>query len=73
VTQGDGRTSLSSVAKTSSGCGVYFGLVGTSERLPTWTTRDIWSGTIRESNVWRVDQIFPYRMYIDLNHCDSRI
>lgn len=39
-----------------------FGLVGTSERLPTWTMGDVWFGTIRESNVesvLRVDRGFP--------------
>jgi hypothetical protein len=44
--------------------GVYFGLVGTSERLPTWTTEDVWSETIRESSmesVWCVDWISPVR------------
>jgi hypothetical protein len=34
-----------------SGVGAYFVLVGTSERLPTRTTRDVWSGTIRESSM----------------------
>jgi hypothetical protein len=44
-----------------SGVGACFGLVETSERLLTWTTGDVWFGTIRESsvkNVWRVDQVF---------------
>jgi hypothetical protein len=43
------------------GVGACFGLVETSERLLTWTTGDVWFGTIRESsvkNVWRVDQVF---------------
>jgi hypothetical protein len=53
-----------------------FILVGTSERLPTRTTGDVWSGTIRKSSVesvWCVDQVFPYRVYIDSNRRDSRI
>jgi hypothetical protein len=56
--------------------GACFVLVGTSERLPTRITGDVWSGTIHESSVksmWRVDRIFPYRVYIDSNHRDSRI
>jgi hypothetical protein len=59
-----------------SGVGVCFGLVGTSERLPMWTTGDVWSGTIRESSVesvWRVDQVFPGRVYIDSNRHDYQI
>jgi hypothetical protein len=51
-----------------------FILVGTSERLPTWTTGDIWSGTIHESSVesvWRVDRVFPCRVYINSNRRDS--
>jgi hypothetical protein len=54
----------------------YFSLVRTSERLPTWTMRDVWSGTIRESSMesmWRVDRVFPCRVYIDSNHRDSQI
>jgi hypothetical protein len=38
--------------------------------------RYVWSYTIRGlsmKNVWRVDRVFPCRMYIDLNHRDSRI
>jgi hypothetical protein len=53
-----------------------FVLMGTSERLPTRTTGVVWSGTIRKSSmksVWRVDWIFPYRMYIDSNCCNSQI
>jgi hypothetical protein len=45
-----------------SGVGACFGLVGTSERLPTWTTGDVWSGIICESrveSVWHVDWGFP--------------
>jgi hypothetical protein len=56
--------------------GVYFSLVRISKMLPTWTTWDIWSGTIRESgveSVWRVDQVFPCRVYIDLNCRNFRI
>jgi hypothetical protein len=59
-----------------SGLGAYFVLVGTSERLPMQTTRDVGSGALCKSSVksvWRVDQIFPYRVYIDSNHRDSRI
>jgi hypothetical protein len=40
------------------------------------TIRDVWSGTIRElsvESVWRVDRVFPYRVYIDSNRCDSQI
>jgi hypothetical protein len=53
-----------------------FVLVGTSERLPTWTTGDVWSGTIHESSVesmWRVDRVFPCRVYIDSNRRGSQI
>jgi hypothetical protein len=38
--------------------------------------RYIWSRAIRGLSVesaWRVGQVFPYRVYIDLNHHDSRI
>jgi hypothetical protein len=58
------------------GVGACFSLVGTSKRLPTWIMGDVWSGTIRESSVesvWRVDRVFPYGVYIDSNHHDSRI
>jgi hypothetical protein len=58
------------------GVGAGFILMGTSERLPTWTTGDVWSATIRESSVesvWHVDRVFPCRVYIDSNHRDSRI
>jgi hypothetical protein len=58
------------------GVGSYFSLVRTGERLPTWTMRDVWSGTIRESSMesmWRVDRVFPCRVYIDSNHRDSQI
>jgi hypothetical protein len=58
------------------GVGVCFILVGTSERLPMRTTGDVWSRTIRESSIesmWYVDWVFPYRVYIDSNHRDSRI
>jgi hypothetical protein len=44
--------------------------------LPMWTTGDVRSGTIRElsvESVWCVDQVFPYRVYIDSNRRDSRI
>jgi hypothetical protein len=76
VTEGGGRASLSSIAKTSSRCRGFFVLVGTSERLPTRTTGDVWSGTILESSmesVWRVDRVFSCRVYIDSNHRDSQI
>jgi hypothetical protein len=56
--------------------GACFSLVGTNERLPAQITGDVWSGTIRESsveNMWRVDRVFPCRVYIDLNRRDSRI
>jgi hypothetical protein len=58
------------------GVGACFVLVGTSERLPTWTTGDVWSGTIHESSVesvWHVDRVFPCRVYVDSNRHDSRI
>jgi hypothetical protein len=44
------------------GVGACFILVGTSERLPIRTMRDVWSETIRESSVesvWCVDRGFP--------------
>jgi hypothetical protein len=56
--------------------GVCFVLVGTSERLPSWTTGDVWSGTICESSVesvCHVDRVFSCMVYIDSNHRDSRI
>jgi hypothetical protein len=37
---------------------------------------DVWSGTIHKSSVdsvWCVDQVFPCRVYIDLNRRDSQI
>jgi hypothetical protein len=58
------------------GVGACFILVETSERLPTRITGDVCSRTIRESSVesvWRVDQVFPCRVYIDSNHRDSEI
>jgi hypothetical protein len=58
------------------GVGACFILVETCERLLTQTTGDVWSETIRESNVesvWRVDQVLPCRVYIDSNCRDSRI
>jgi hypothetical protein len=58
------------------GVGACFVLVGTSKRLPTWTTGDVWSGTICESSVEsvsRVDRVFPDRVYIDSNRRDSQI
>jgi hypothetical protein len=59
-----------------SGVWACFVLVGTSERLTTWTMLDVLSGTIRGSSVksvWCVDRIFPCRVYIDSNRRDSRI
>jgi hypothetical protein len=56
------------------GVGACFVPMGTGERLPTWTTGDVWFGTIRKSSmesVWRIDSVFSYRVYIDSNHCDS--
>jgi hypothetical protein len=56
------------------GVGACFIFVRTSERLPTRTMGDVWSGTIRESSmksVWRVDRVFPCRVYIDSNRRDS--
>jgi hypothetical protein len=74
VTQDGDRASLSSIAKTSPGCR---GLIRPrSERLPTWTTWDVGFKTLCKSSmesVWRVDQIFPCRIYIDSNHRDSWI
>jgi hypothetical protein len=58
------------------GLGAYFVLVGTSKKLPTWTTGDVWSGTICKSSVKsvrRVDWVFPCRVCIDSNRRDSRI
>jgi hypothetical protein len=58
------------------GVGVCFVLVGTSERLPTWNTWDIGSGTLCKSSVesvWHVDRDFPCRVYINLNRHDSWI
>jgi hypothetical protein len=58
------------------GVGTYFDLMGTGERLPTWTEGNVWFGTIFESSVesvWHVDRVFPYRVYIDSNHHDSQI
>jgi hypothetical protein len=58
------------------GVGVCFVLVGTSKRLPTQTTGDVWSGTIHKSNVESVccvDRVFPCRVYMDLNRHDSRL
>jgi hypothetical protein len=76
VTQDNGQASLSSVAKTSPECRAYFVLVGTSERLPTRTTGNVWFGTIRESSmesVLHVDQVFPCRVYVDSNRRNPRI
>jgi hypothetical protein len=56
--------------------GACFDLMRTCERLPTWTTWDVWSGTLRGSSVksvWRVDWVFPCKVYIDSNHRDSQI
>jgi hypothetical protein len=58
------------------GVGTCFILVGTSERLSTRTTGDVWSGTVRElsvESVCRGDWVFPCRVYIDSNRNDSRI
>jgi hypothetical protein len=59
-----------------SSVGTCFILVGTSEKLFMWTTRDVWSRTIRElsvESVWHVDRVFPCRVYINSNHRDSWI
>jgi hypothetical protein len=75
VTQVNDWASLSSIAKSSPGVGAYFVLVGTSERLPTWIMRDVSSGTIHKSSVesvWRVDQVFPYKVYINSNRRNSQ-
>jgi hypothetical protein len=58
------------------GVGACFGLVGTSEGLPMWTTGNVWSETIHESSVesvWHIDRIFPCMVYIDSNRRDSQI
>jgi hypothetical protein len=58
------------------GVGACFFLMGTSERLPMWTTLDVWFGTLRKSSmksVWHVDRVFPYWVYINSNHHDSQI
>jgi hypothetical protein len=76
VTQGGSRASLSSIAKTSFGCKGNFGLVGTSERVPTWATGDVWSETtckLSVESVWCIDRVFPCRVYIDSNRRDSQI
>jgi hypothetical protein len=49
VTQGDNRTRLSWSPILLPGVGVCFVLVWTSERLTTWTTWDVWSGTLCKS------------------------
>jgi hypothetical protein len=44
------------------GVGACFNLVGTSERLTTRITGDVWLGTIRElsvESVWCVDRVSP--------------
>jgi hypothetical protein len=58
------------------GVGACFVLKGTSERLPTWTMGDVWSGTMHKSSVesvWSVDRVFPCSVYINSNHRDSHI
>jgi hypothetical protein len=58
------------------GVGVCFILVGTSERLPTQTMGDVWSGAIRElsvESVWGIDKVFPCMVYIDSNRRNSQI
>jgi hypothetical protein len=50
------------------GVGTCFVRVGSSKRLAMRTTGDVWSRTIRKSSVesvWRIDRIFPCRVYID--------
>jgi hypothetical protein len=62
--------------RLSSSVGACFSLMGTRERLHTWTTGDVRFRTIHESSmesVLRVDQVFPCRVYIDSNRRDSRI
>jgi hypothetical protein len=76
VTQDNDRASLSLVGKTSPRCRACFILVGTSERLPTWTTWDVGFGTLCKSSVEsvsRVDRVFLYRVSIYSNRHDSRI
>jgi hypothetical protein len=76
VTWDDGRASLSWSPRLLLCVGACFILVETSERLPTWTTGDVWSGPIRESSmesVWHVDGVFPCMVYIDSNRRNSRI
>jgi hypothetical protein len=38
--------------------------------------RYVWSMIIRElrvDSVWPIGRVFPYRVYIDSNRCDSQI
>jgi hypothetical protein len=59
------------------GVGASFDFVGANERLSHTgiTSRKrtpgvrAWSG----KRMWRVGRVFPCRVYIDSNHCDSRI
>jgi hypothetical protein len=52
-------------------------LLATRERLLCVDhVRYVWFGTIRGLSVgcvWHVGQVFPYRVYIDLNRRDSQI
>jgi hypothetical protein len=63
-----------SVSRLLSGVGAYFDLMGTSERLLYVDyVRYVWLRVIHGSSVesvWRIDQVFPYRVYIDSNRRD---
>jgi hypothetical protein len=77
VTQDDSQASMSLVAKTSSRCRrPVLTSWGLAKICYTCTTCDVWSETMRGSrveSVWHVVHVFPCRLYIDLNHHDSRI
>jgi hypothetical protein len=50
-----------------SGVGSCFILVGTNKRLAMRTTGDVWFEILRESsvkNMWCVDRVFPYMVYV---------
>jgi hypothetical protein len=57
--------------------GVCFNLMGTSERLLYMDhMRYVWSRDIHRpsvKSVWRVDQVFPCRVYNNLNHRNFQI
>jgi hypothetical protein len=59
------------------GLGAYFDLVGTTQKVATTRTarRKHMSGVCGLAQKVYVSCVsgFPYRVYIDSNHCDSRI